>query len=74
LARSFLTSDSRYAICLALNYCAVNNGGYPAQDATAVRPHAPISVGGSSRTYDGNGNLTARAGATLTYDGDNRLT
>ena len=53
---------------------ALGTYSYSTQGPSAVRPHAPTSVGGSSRTYDANGNLTAGAGATLTYDGDNRLT
>jgi RHS repeat-associated protein len=44
--------------------CAANpNLVYPVQGATAVRPHAPTSICGTSVTYDGNGN-------TLTYDVD----
>ncbi len=38
-----------------------------------MRPHAVTAAGSDSYTYDDNGNMTAGAGRTLTYDGDNRL-
>ena len=44
--------------------CASNpNMVYPAQGATSVRPHAPISICGAAVSYDANGN-------TLKYDPD----
>jgi RHS repeat-associated protein len=44
--------------------CAANpNLVYPAQGATAVRPHAPASICGTAVSYDANGN-------TLAYDVD----
>ncbi len=43
---------------------------YPAP-GTAL-PHAVTSAGGSSYTYDGNGNLLSGGGRTITWDGENR--
>jgi YD repeat-containing protein len=37
------------------------------------KPHAVTSAGGNSYSYDLNGNMTSRNGATLTYDAENRL-
>ncbi|WP_189521383.1 RHS repeat-associated core domain-containing protein [Mesorhizobium sp. M1B.F.Ca.ET.045.04.1.1] len=44
---------------------------YPA--ASAVRPHAPTSVGANAMAYDANGNLTSDGSRTLTWDEANRL-
>jgi RHS repeat-associated protein len=37
----------------------------------ATRKHAVVSAGGSSYTYDGNGNLISRGGATVTWSSYN---
>jgi hypothetical protein len=38
---------------------------YPAQGATSLRPHAPISICGTAVTYDANGNTRLRPGPSL---------
>lgn len=49
---------------------------YPTQGATAVRPHAPLTIAGQSVSYDANGNTTSYTvnsqTRTFTYDGENR--
>jgi RHS repeat-associated protein len=51
-----------------LGKTGVGSYTYPAQGATAVRPHAVQSIPGlGSFTYDDNGNLTAGAGRTATW-------
>jgi hypothetical protein len=48
---------------------------YPTQGATAIRPHAPISVGGAANAYvyDANGNLTSGGGRSYGWNGENQL-
>ena len=43
---------------------------YPA--ATAPHPHAPLTAGTKSYTYDANGNTLTDGTRTFTYDGENR--
>ena len=38
------------------------------------KPHAVTQVGGTTYTYDANGNMTARGADAFTYDVENRLT
>ncbi len=45
---------------------------YPASGANSVQPHAVIAAGGNTYTYDANGNMSAGAGRTFTYDVENR--
>ena len=61
--------------------CAANpNMVYPAQGATAVRPHASTSICGTAVTYDANGNTLSDdvdgagviAPRSFAYDGENR--
>jgi RHS repeat-associated protein len=61
--------------------CAGNpNLAYPAQGATAVRPHAPTSICGTAVSYDANGNTLSydvdgagpEAARSLAYDLENR--
>jgi RHS repeat-associated protein len=47
---------------------------YPTAGPTAVRPHAPIKVGGVAYSYDANGNTTAGGGRSYDWDGENRPT
>ncbi|WP_292637873.1 RHS repeat-associated core domain-containing protein, partial [Mesorhizobium sp.] len=44
---------------------------YPA--ANAPRPHAPITVGSKTLSYDANGNMVSDGSRTLTWDEANRL-
>jgi hypothetical protein len=44
---------------------------YPA--ATAARPHAPVTVGAKSYSYDANGNMVSDGSRALVWDGANRL-
>lgn len=60
-----------------LSNSANGSDGYPAQGPSAVRPHAVLSAGSSSLSYDANGNqLTKSVGGaatrTLAYDAENR--
>jgi len=62
---------------LAYNIDAIGNmtfnsqvGGYTYLPA---KPHAVVTAGGNSYTYDPNGNMMGRNGATLTHDYENRL-
>ncbi len=50
----------------------VGNYTYPAPGN--ARPHAPMTAGSNSYSYDPNGNLTAGAGRTISWNGDNRIT
>ena len=45
---------------------------YPTSGQTSVQPHAVSTAGSNSYTYDANGNLTAGAGRTISYDSENR--
>jgi len=45
---------------------------YPASGASSVRPHAVTTAGSNTYSYDANGNLTAGAGRTLSYDLENK--
>lgn len=47
-------------------------GAYAYPTANALRPHAPLSVGGSTLSYDANGNMVSGRGRTIRYDGMNR--
>ena len=38
-----------------------------------AKPHAVVTAGGNSYTYDPNGNMMGKNGATLTHDYENRL-
>ncbi len=44
---------------------------YPA--ATAPRPHAPLTAGTRTYTYDANGNMLGDGTKSLTWDAENRL-
>jgi RHS repeat-associated protein len=46
---------------------------YPAQGPGSVRPHAVATAGGTSFTYDANGNTLTGAGRTYSWDGENRI-
>lgn len=46
---------------------------FPASGAGSVRPHAVTSVGAASYGYDANGNMSNRAGKTLTWTANNML-
>ena len=46
---------------------------YPASGATSVRPHAVISAGGVSYSYDENGNMTFKGSTQFIWDANNRL-
>ncbi len=46
---------------------------YPAAGPGSVRPHAVLVAGAGSYGYDAAGNMTARAGNAMTWDGANRL-
>jgi RHS repeat-associated protein len=64
----------------ALNCGTADNLVYPAQGATAVRPHAPTAICTAPVTYDANGNTQSYdpdntgsiARVSFTYDGENR--
>jgi RHS repeat-associated protein len=45
---------------------------YPVAGETAIRPHAPLTVGGAPQTYDANGNLISGGGRTYVWDEENR--
>ncbi|NKE71607.1 FG-GAP-like repeat-containing protein [Candidatus Manganitrophus noduliformans] len=45
---------------------------YPTSGPTSVRPHAVAQAGANTYGYDANGNMTAGAGRTITYDIENR--
>src|SRR5262249_20618318 len=47
---------------------------YPASGAGSVRPHAVTQVGSSVYSYDASGNMTTRAGATITFDARGHVT
>lgn len=44
---------------------------YPASGSSSVRPHAVTTAGGNSFTYDANGNMITRSGATVTWSSYN---
>src|SRR5690606_20617783 len=48
-------------------------GAYTYPAAGQPRPHAVLTAGSDTYTYDAVGNMLSGAGPTLTYDGDNRL-
>lgn len=48
-------------------------GCYAYPPAGSPRPHAPTQAGALSLSYDANGNLSARGGVPLTWDGENHL-
>ncbi|MBX3339700.1 MAG: VCBS repeat-containing protein [Nitrospira sp.] len=50
----------------------VGTYAYPASGSTSVRPHAVITAGSNSYSYDANGNLTTGAGRSLTYNLENK--
>jgi RHS repeat-associated protein len=51
----------------------VGSYSYPAQGAGSVRPHAVTSAGGNSYAYNANGQMTSRAGTTLSWNGDHLM-
>jgi hypothetical protein len=60
-----------------LSNSAIGSYGYPTQGPSAVRPHAVLSAGTLSFSYDANGNqLTKTVGGsatrTIAYDAENR--
>jgi RHS repeat-associated protein len=71
--------STAYSI-LSYSFDAIGNmtynsqvGSYSYPPPGYARPHAVTQAGANSYSYDGNGNMTGRNGATLTYDYDNRL-
>ena len=48
-------------------------GNYTYPGPTAPRPHAPLTAGGASYTYDANGNTTNDGARTFTWDAENKL-
>ena len=46
---------------------------YPPSGAGSLHPHAAITAGVDSYTYDNGGNMLTGAGRTMTYGPDNRL-
>ena len=52
----------------------VGSYAYPTSGSSSVRPHAVSTAGSNSYTYDANGNLTAGAGRTISYDSEDRPT
>ncbi|MFZ1557212.1 MAG: RHS repeat-associated core domain-containing protein [Nitrospira sp.] len=45
---------------------------YPVSGSNSVRPHAVTTAGSNTYSYDSNGNLTAGAGRSLTYNLENK--
>ena len=45
---------------------------YPASGVSSVRPHAVSTAGGSTYTYDANGNMLTGAGRTYTWNQENK--
>ena len=45
---------------------------YPTSGSSSVRPHAVSTAGSNSYTYDANGNMTAGAGRSFTYNLENK--
>ncbi|RIK57522.1 MAG: hypothetical protein DCC63_13640 [Nitrospira sp.] len=45
---------------------------YPTSGSSSVRPHAVSAAGSNSYTYDANGNMTAGAGRSFTYNLENK--
>jgi hypothetical protein len=71
------TVDDSFAYDLAGNLTSKTGVGtytYPAQGATAIRPHAPTAAGSFTFSYDANGNMNSGAGRTYVWDGENRPT
>jgi RHS repeat-associated protein len=62
---------------LTYNINAIGNLTYNSQVGSYTylpgKPHAVVTAGGNSYTYDPNGNMMGRNGATLTHDYENRL-
>jgi RHS repeat-associated protein len=62
---------------LTYNFDAIGNMTYNSQvggySYLPAKPHAVITAGANSYTYDPNGNMMGRNGATLTHDYENRL-
>jgi len=52
---------------------AVGSYTYPVPNG-ANHPHAPLTAGSRSFTYDANGNTLSDGSRTFTYDGENRAT
>ena len=48
-------------------------GSYPYAEINCANPHAVTSVGGTTYTYDNNGNVTAIGSFDYTWDWRNRL-
>jgi hypothetical protein len=61
--RVYAADNMTYNSALCAGSAASPNLAYPAQGATAVRPHIPTSICGSAVTYDAVGNM-------LSYDVD----
>ncbi len=45
---------------------------YTYPDPTFPRPHAPLTIGANSFTYDNNGNMTSGMGRTITWTYENK--
>lgn len=85
LTRGWTTGSATAAYDESYTYNAIGNltakgptGGlaaytYPASGASSVRPHAVTSVGAAAYGYDADGNMSSRAGKTLTWNADNTL-
>jgi RHS repeat-associated protein len=74
------TSNSAYSQSFTYNAAGnivsnsrVGSYTYPTQGAGSVQPHAVTSAGGNTYAYNANGQMTSRAGTTLSWNGDHLM-
>jgi hypothetical protein len=67
---SCVTTNDTYSYDTIGNINYMNGASYTYNANT--KPHAVISVGSGNYTYDANGNMTNRAGQSITWDLENR--